>query len=54
MLKHCEAIGRVVQVVNLDPAAEHFDYPVSVGMLARVSEVFNSVCVCIMVPHRWK
>lgn len=30
--KHCETIGRVVQVVNLDPAAEHFDYPVSVDV----------------------
>ncbi|XP_041349052.1 GPN-loop GTPase 3-like [Gigantopelta aegis] len=28
IVKHCEVIGRSVQVVNLDPAAEHFDYPV--------------------------
>ncbi|XP_072254130.1 GPN-loop GTPase 3 [Pyxicephalus adspersus] len=28
MVQHCEALNRSVQVVNLDPAAEHFDYPV--------------------------
>ncbi|XP_055963158.1 GPN-loop GTPase 3-like [Sorex fumeus] len=26
MVQHCEALGRSVQVVNLDPAAEHFNY----------------------------
>jgi len=25
---HCENIGRAVRVINLDPAAEHFSYPV--------------------------
>jgi hypothetical protein len=29
--QHCQSIGREVFIVNLDPAAEHFDYPVSVG-----------------------
>ncbi|XP_076435155.1 GPN-loop GTPase 3-like [Babylonia areolata] len=28
MVKHCEVLKRTVQVINLDPAAEHFDYPV--------------------------
>eukprot|EP00745_Piridium_sociabile_P001501 TRINITY_DN109215_c0_g2_i1.p1 TRINITY_DN109215_c0_g2~~TRINITY_DN109215_c0_g2_i1.p1 ORF type:complete len:280 (-),score=88.01 TRINITY_DN109215_c0_g2_i1:47-886(-) len=28
IVKHCEALRRPVQVINLDPAAEHFDYPV--------------------------
>ncbi|ERE76870.1 GPN-loop GTPase 3-like protein [Cricetulus griseus] len=28
MVQHCEALNRSVQVVNLDPAAEHFNYPV--------------------------
>uniref|UniRef100_A0A8C3VLE2 GPN-loop GTPase 3 n=1 Tax=Catharus ustulatus TaxID=91951 RepID=A0A8C3VLE2_CATUS len=28
MVQHCEALGRAVQVVNLDPAAELFSYPV--------------------------
>jgi hypothetical protein len=23
---HCESVGRLVHVVNLDPAAEHFEY----------------------------
>lgn len=32
MVKHCEALRRTVHVVNLDPAAEHFDYPVLVDV----------------------
>lgn len=28
MVQHAEAVHRSVQVVNLDPAAEHFSYPV--------------------------
>ncbi|XP_060641473.1 GPN-loop GTPase 3 isoform X2 [Anolis sagrei] len=28
MVQHCETLNRSVQVVNLDPAAEHFDYHV--------------------------
>ncbi|EAW97914.1 GPN-loop GTPase 3 isoform X2 [Homo sapiens] len=28
MVQHCEALNRSVQVVNLDPAAEHFNYSV--------------------------
>ncbi|KAM6423427.1 GPN-loop GTPase 3 [Liasis olivaceus] len=28
LAQHCEALNRSVQVVNLDPAAEHFDYDV--------------------------
>lgn len=31
MVRHSESINRSVQVVNLDPAAEHFDYPVLAG-----------------------
>lgn len=31
MIKHSESVNRSVQVVNLDPAAEHFDYPVMAG-----------------------
>ncbi|KAL0023075.1 hypothetical protein WJX79_009603 [Trebouxia sp. C0005] len=27
--QHCETIGRTVHIVNLDPAAEEFQYPVS-------------------------
>lgn len=29
--EHCQSIGRMVHVVNLDPAAEHFEYPTAVG-----------------------
>eukprot|EP00128_Syssomonas_multiformis_P002449 Colp12_sorted_trinity150504_noHs@14960 len=32
IVKHCESIGRSVHVVNLDPAAENFDYPVSLDI----------------------
>ncbi|KAJ8312973.1 hypothetical protein KUTeg_010346 [Tegillarca granosa] len=31
MFRHCENIRRTIHVVNLDPAAEHFDYPVLAG-----------------------
>lgn len=31
MVQHCEALHRSVQVVNLDPAAEHFNYSVMAG-----------------------
>ncbi|XP_071094451.1 GPN-loop GTPase 3-like [Haliotis cracherodii] len=37
MVKHCEVLGRTVHVVNLDPAAEQFDYPV----LADVRELIH-------------
>ncbi len=26
---HCESVGRRVHIINLDPAAERFDYPVT-------------------------
>ena len=31
MVKHGQAIRRSIHVVNLDPAAEYFDYPVLAG-----------------------
>ena len=31
MVKHGEVVKRTINVVNLDPAAEHFDYPVFAG-----------------------
>lgn len=31
MVQHSQSLNRSVQVVNLDPAAEHFDYPVMAG-----------------------
>lgn len=41
--KHCEAIGRTVQVVNLDPAAEYFDYNVAfdIRSLIHVDDVME-------------
>mmetsp|Transcript_26426 Transcript_26426/g.57647 ORF Transcript_26426/g.57647 Transcript_26426/m.57647 type:complete len:277 (+) Transcript_26426:143-973(+) len=30
--QHCQAIGRSIHIVNLDPAAEHFSYPVSIDI----------------------
>ena len=30
IVRHCENIGRTVHVINLDPAAEYFDYPMLV------------------------
>lgn len=36
MVQHSEALNRSVQVVNLDPAAEHFDYPVMAGEYSAV------------------
>ena len=30
--QHCQAMGRTVHVVNLDPAAESFAYPVSIDV----------------------
>ena len=42
MVKHCETLRRTVHVVNLDPAAEHFDYPVLVG---KGQKNYSKTCV---------
>lgn len=34
MHEFCAASGRMTYVVNLDPAADHFDYPVAFGASA--------------------
>lgn len=31
LYRHCETTGRSIHIVNLDPAAEQFDYPVAMG-----------------------
>lgn len=31
LYQHCETTRRTIHIVNLDPAAENFDYPVAVG-----------------------
>ncbi|KAM9794426.1 GPN-loop GTPase 3 [Syngnathus typhle] len=43
MIQHFEAMNRSVQVVNLDPAAEYFDYPVMADIreLIQVDDVME-------------
>eukprot|EP00271_Cylindrocystis_brebissonii_P007643 TRINITY_DN21209_c0_g2_i1.p1 TRINITY_DN21209_c0_g2~~TRINITY_DN21209_c0_g2_i1.p1 ORF type:complete len:287 (-),score=61.37 TRINITY_DN21209_c0_g2_i1:549-1409(-) len=43
--QHCESIGRTLHIVNLDPAAEHFDYPVSIDIrdLVSLSDVMEEL-----------
>lgn len=36
MQKHCESTKRSAHVVNLDPAAEIFEYAVSIGMITSI------------------
>lgn len=31
MMTHCQTTGRRVHLVNLDPAAEHFEYEPTIG-----------------------
>ena len=33
LYRHCETMQRSIHIVNLDPAAENFDYPVAMGEL---------------------
>lgn len=33
MVKHGEVVKRTINVINLDPAAEHFDYPLFAGKI---------------------
>ena len=40
IVEHCENIGRSVHVVNLDPAAEQFSYPVLGGKMNYNLETF--------------
>ncbi|KAK8960994.1 hypothetical protein KSP40_PGU000756 [Platanthera guangdongensis] len=37
--QHCETMRRTIHIVNLDPVAEHFDYPVAAGQI----ELFTHV-----------
>ncbi|TWW66598.1 GPN-loop GTPase 3 [Takifugu rubripes] len=43
MVQHCGTLNRSVQVVNLDPAAEHFNYPVMADIreLIQVDDVME-------------
>uniref|UniRef100_A0A7N0T9N7 GPN-loop GTPase 3 n=1 Tax=Kalanchoe fedtschenkoi TaxID=63787 RepID=A0A7N0T9N7_KALFE len=37
LFQHCETVGRSMHVVNLDPAAENFDYPVALDVRELIS-----------------
>ncbi|XP_052149981.1 GPN-loop GTPase 3-like [Oryza glaberrima] len=37
LYQHCETVGRTIHMVNLDPAAEHFSYPVSTDIRELIS-----------------
>lgn len=37
LYQHCEALGRSINIVNLDPAAENFDYPVAMDIRELIS-----------------
>ena len=37
MYTHCETIGRRMHVINLDPAADAFSYPVSADIRSLIS-----------------
>ncbi|KAM3410982.1 hypothetical protein ACQJBY_002914 [Aegilops geniculata] len=38
LYQHCETVGRRIHMVNLDPAAEHFSYPVSTEILRHLED----------------
>ncbi|XP_055963166.1 GPN-loop GTPase 3-like [Sorex fumeus] len=48
MVQHCEALGRSVQVVNLDPAEEHFNYDVMADIreLIEVDDAMEDGSLC--------
>ncbi|PON63657.1 GPN-loop GTPase [Parasponia andersonii] len=37
LYRHCEAVGRTIHIINLDPAAENFDYPVAFDIRELIS-----------------
>ncbi|KAF8014741.1 hypothetical protein BT93_H0517 [Corymbia citriodora subsp. variegata] len=37
LYQHCQTIGRTIHIVNLDPAAENFDYPVAMDIRELIS-----------------
>lgn len=50
LYEHCETVGRTMNVVNLDPAAEIFNYPVAMGELFNQSLGFL-VPLTFLVSH---
>lgn len=45
MMTHCQTAGRKVHLVNLDPAAEHFEYDPTIGKL----DLFILICLVINI-----
>ena len=41
MVEYCQSVKRSVHVINLDPAAEHFSYPVEAGEGGDLAEHHN-------------
>ncbi|KAK8694196.1 hypothetical protein V6N13_071752 [Hibiscus sabdariffa] len=37
LYRHCETLGRSIHIVNLDPAAENFDYPIAMDIRELIS-----------------
>lgn len=50
MMTHCQTAGRKVHLVNLDPAAEHFEYEPTIGKSktceAVTAEIAGTKIVC--------
>jgi len=49
MVKHCEVLRRTVHVVNLDPAAEHFDYPLLAGTFQLSHRLFVNAILVFLI-----
>lgn len=43
VVKHCTAVKRSVRVINLDPAAEVFNYPVESGIVSQDMHTYYSI-----------
>jgi hypothetical protein len=42
---HCQTVGRSIHIVNLDPAAEHFNYPVDMGKVSVSGDKVQLLCI---------
>jgi hypothetical protein len=51
MCKHGETAQRAIRVVNLDPAAEQFDYEPLAGLCFVVVVCFDEIQKCVHVTH---
>ncbi|XP_028097094.1 GPN-loop GTPase 3 isoform X3 [Camellia sinensis] len=41
LYEHCQTTRRTIHIVNLDPAAENFNYPVAMAFLADIRELIS-------------